>query len=391
MADPALAARLFAIAEGPAFVAEAIRGAQAHGIAVLLPDLQAVAQPDLLGLTRYAAPPPPSRSLPPREWLPTGVTAEAGAIYVDWARFGPEPLTASFYEDDIRRALRLPFNRAFRYRTGLPDLIAQAGAADALAPDGFIFHMSRCGSTLAVRMLAALDDSIVIAEAAPLDTVLQLGRSLPQDEAVAALRAIVGAFGRKRCGRERRYVVKLDCWHTLALPLIRRAFPTVPWVFLFRDPVEVLVSQMHQRGMHMVPQFLPPRFYGIADSDALMDEDYCARVLAAICGAALDRRDGDGDPGDPGAALFLNYRDLPDAVPAALLAHFGLSCSAAERQRMLDVAHHDAKSPHMRFAGDAAAKQNAATPAIRRAAAQHLAAIYGRLDALASGNPRRTA
>ncbi len=99
---------------------------------------------------------------------------------------------------------------------------------------------------------------------------------------------MVAAFGRKRSGRERHYVVKLDCWHTLALPLFRRAFPDVPWVFLYRDPVEVLVSQMRQRGMQMVPQYLPPGFYGIADTDATMDEDYCARVLGVICRAALD-------------------------------------------------------------------------------------------------------
>ncbi len=285
---------------------------------------------------------------------------------------GAEPLRAPFYEEEIRRALRLPFNRAFRYRTGLDDLIAQAEAMDSLAPSGFIFHMSRCGSTLAAQMLAALPDSIVISEAAPLDAVVQLARGLPEDDAARALRAMVGAFGRKRSGRERRYVVKLDCWHTLALPLFRRAFPEVPWVFLYRDPVEVLVSQMRERGMQMVPQFLPPAFFGI-DTEGVPDEDYCARVLAAVCRAVIDAGTSGG--------LILNYRELPDAVGTAILPHFAISCGEEEHERMRHVAQQDAKSPGLPFAGDSDAKQRDATETVRRAADRHLGEIYARLEA----------
>ena len=374
MADEALAARLTAIEDGAAFIAEAIRGAQAHNIALDEESLLGSAQPDLLGLARWSAPPFAGSALPPRDWLPIAVAARSGAIFVDWARFGPQPLRVSFYEEAVRRALSLPFNRAFRYRTGLHDLVAQAEPAESLKPSGFIFHMSRCGSTLAAQMLAALSDSIVISEAAPIDAVVQLGRGLSEGDAVRALRAMVGAFGRKRGGRERRYVIKLDCWHTLALPLFRRAFPDVPWVFLYRDPVEVLVSQIRQRGMQMVPQFLPPGFYGI-DAEGAPDEDYCARVLGAICRAVVDHH-------DMGGGLMLNYRQLPDAVGTAMLPHFGICCGEDERQRMRQVARQDAKSPSLSFAGDTAAKQRAATATIRRAAERHLGEIYHRLEAL---------
>ena len=142
--------------------------------------------------------------------------------------------------------------------------------------------------------------------------------------AVRALRAIVTTFGRCRAGDERRYVVKLDSWHALALPLFRRAFPEVPWVFLYRDPVEVLVSQMRQRGTQMLPQVLPPRFYGIDDDGAALDEDYCARVLAAICNAAADNA-------KLGGGLMIDYRELPAAVMSRIMPHFGIAAGAAER------------------------------------------------------------
>jgi hypothetical protein len=375
MADLDLAARLAPIEERAAFIREAIRSAKSLGIVLSEASLLDATQPDVLGLARYSEPLTAGSVLPPRDWLPAAVASESGAIIVDWARFGPEPLRASFYEDEIRRALRLPFNRAFRYRTGLRDLIAQAETMESLVPNGFIFHMSRCGSTLATRMLAALSDSIVISEAAPLDAVVQCCRYLTDEYAVRALRAMISALGRKRSGRERRYVVKLDCWHTLALPLFRRAFPDVPWVFLYRDPVEVLVSQMRQRGMQTVPQFMPPSFYGIAAEESMTEEDYCARVLSIVCRAVLDH-----DHGSDG--LILNYRQLPDAVGTAMLRHFGIFCSDEELRSMRLAAQHDAKSPRLPFAGDTEAKQSSATANIRRAADRHLGEIYRRLEAL---------
>ena len=375
MADADLAARLAAIEDGAGFIAEVNRSAKTRGIVLPEASHNAAAQPDVLGLARWSPPALAGSALPPRDWLPIAVKADFGAISIDWAWFGAEPLRAPFYEHDIRRALRRPFNRAFRYRTALPDLLAQAGTLEALPPDGFIFHMSRCGSTLAAQMLAALDDSIVVSEAAPIDAVVQLGGGLPEDDAARALRAIVAAFGRKRGGREKRYFVKLDCWHTLALPLFRRAFPAVPWVFLYRDPAEVLVSQMRERGSQTVPQFFPPGFFGIAAAETIADEDYCARVLAAICRAVLDHR-------HLGGGLILNYRQLPDAVWTTMLPHFGMSCSGEEQDTMRRAAAYNAKSPGMPFTGDSEGKQRAITAKVRDAAARHLGEIYERLESL---------
>jgi hypothetical protein len=375
LADVALTARLAAFDDGAGFVAEVVRTARAHD--VVLPE--ACTQPTHAGLTSLCQwiGPPLVRSSPPPGWFPSGVTDDSGAIDIDWARFGPQRLHALFDDNDARRAVHLPFNRVFRYRTGLQGLIGRAETADSLTPSGLIFHMSRCGSTLAAQMLAALSDSIVFSELESIDGIVRLGRRLPEADAVRALRAIVTAFGRSGGGRERRFFVKLDCWHTLALPLFRRAFPDVPWVFLYRNPVEVLVSQMHQRGMQMVPQFLPPSFYGIDWAERINDEDYCARVLGVICRAAIDHHGS-------GCGLILNYRQLPQGIWTAVPQHFGILCSEAERLDMQRAAQRDAKSPTVPFVGDTEAKQRAATANVRHAAERHLGAIYDRLEALSA-------
>lgn len=296
-------------------------------------------------------------------------------LVVDWAYFGTAPLTEPFFEGQIRLALRSPFARLFRYRTTVDDFLAHA-ETESLEPSGLIFHMSRCGSTLAAQMLAAVADNIVISEAAPLDAALQLCHTgLAADKQTALLRAMAAAFGRKRTGRERRFFIKLDSWHALALPLLRRAFPETPWVFLFRDPVEVMVSQMRQPGMQLAPEFVPPGLYGLEYSDIVNRPEYCARVLARTCRAAVDHF-------GEGRGLAIDYRELPDAVFTKMLPHFGFAPDTEERAAMQAAAQRDAKAPRMEFTGDSADKQREASEEIRLLAERHLGAVYRELQRL---------
>src|SRR5262249_16445517 len=217
---------------------------------------------------------------PSKHWLPAHLSPTGGAATVDWVHFAGERLVAPFFEESLRRASCRPFNQMFSYRTTLGDFLATAKLDEALAPDGFIFHMSRCGSTLVSQMLAALPNNIVVSEAAPLDAAVRLSNSLPPrspDKHVGVLAPRVAPLGRRRSGAERHYVIKLDGWHALAFPLFRRAFPQVPWVFLYRDPVEVLVSQMRERGLQLIPSALSPCPFGIENGTGMTGEEYCAR------------------------------------------------------------------------------------------------------------------
>jgi hypothetical protein len=75
-----------------------------------------------------------------------------------------------------------------------------------LPPTGFIFHMSRCGSTLVSQMLASIPDNVVISEAGPIDAVVQAQATLPDldhDRHAEWLRGVIGALGQPRTGGER--------------------------------------------------------------------------------------------------------------------------------------------------------------------------------------------
>lgn len=385
LADETLQARLGAFENPDEYIADVCRLAAAHGIALDAARVHAATRPDPIGISAFLPSPVTLDRWPGPGWLPVRtVYAEAQPAF-DWAWFGSAPLDAPFYEDSIRRYAARPFSRMFRTRTTLDAIVRGAvrGAEPACEPAGFIHHMSRCGSTLAAQTFAALPGTIVLSEAEPFDAVVRwaidLGESgesgAPQAAQIAALRAIAAALGRDRTGATTRVIFKLDSWHVLALPLLRAAFPDTPWVYLYRDPLEILVSQQRMRGIHTVAGLLPTAALDIPGAAGMDGDDYAASVLARTGQAVLDHW-------HVGGGLLVDYTELPRAIVAAIAPHFGIVPDAADRAAMTAVAMRDAKEPGRPFTPDSAEKRRAASPAIRRAARDIAAPVHARLDTL---------
>ncbi|MEA2719797.1 MAG: hypothetical protein QOJ39_1661 [Candidatus Eremiobacteraeota bacterium] len=271
----------------------------------------------------------------PSAWTPVYVRAGGGAPLVDWALVDG-PFTDPFFEQTADRAMQHPFNQVFGRQTGLNDLDAMRASAPGVAPTGFIFHMSRCGSTLISQMLSRLTATIVLSEPQPLDALLRLRPRMrrPQDEDVLVgwLRGMLSALAQPRAG-ENRLFVKFHAWHVLELPFIARAFPGVPWVFVFREPRAVLQSQERNAGVETFPGNLDPLYLGLdaEAAHALPADEYRARIVAAFCGAALRHA-------AIGRARFIDYAGLPDTVVSQLLPFFGIDPDDDEMQRVNDVA-----------------------------------------------------
>jgi len=378
--DEALQDRLATIEDRAAFGLAAADVAAAHGIATTADEIAPPIIMDPLGLNRFDPAPPNFTGWPGRKWLPVAVVQTQAGLAIDWQHFGDQRLTAPFYEDSIRRARRSRLNTFFRPRTSLATLVDTPPPDAAGAPDALIFHMSRCGSTLVSQMIAAMPGSVMVSEAPPLDTIVQIAQLNPQvtlNERVALLRGMVAALGRDRFGDRQRYVIKLDSWHSLALPLFRAAFPDTPWLFLFREPVAVMVSQIRQRGMQTVPQALPDDIYGIPDPMSHSAEDFIAQVLARVNAAAIEHH-------KLGGGLFVDYAELPGALETRILPHFGLAADPAALAAARAASANNAKSPSMTFAPDADAKRREASEAVHAAVATHLDDLHRQLRALAA-------
>jgi hypothetical protein len=304
-------------------------------------------------------------------WVPVRLRWQDGQPLLRWLRLGTVRYAEPFFDLSVRHCLSTSPGGLEWRETGLDVLLEAQRRHPVPPPAGFIFHMSRCGSTLVAQLLAALPGAVVLSEAEPVDGMLAAhlhDATLDEARRIALLQAMVGVLGRSGGGGP--VFVKFDAWHICSLPLIRRAFPGVPWVFLCRDPLQVLRSHQRERGGHMVPGLLDARLLGFAPGKTSLD-DYGAAVLQRICaaaGAALDE-----------AGLVIDYAQLPDAVWQRLLPHFQLPWDHADEERMRQVAARNAKEPWEAF--DPARRRRAPAapqvPAALRQAYAHLLAAAG--------------
>lgn len=311
-------------------------------------------------------------------WFPGRLVASPAGPAVAWCRFTGSPSAESFYGEGVRAAMRRPLNRLLRLSTPLAEAVDPAAPALPLA--GLIFHMSRCGSTLVSRGLEALPQARAICEPEPFDDALRLtagGQPGDEQARINTLRTVVRLLGRYP-GGERLLFLKLDSWHIFDIALIRRAFPGVPWIFVCRDPIEVLVSHRRRRGSQMVPGTIDPQIVGMSLEDTIREgfDAYAARVLERICAAAAAAlAEGDG--------RLLRYEELPAALWGWLPAHFGLELGPGDAELMHLAALSDAKRPYLPFYADGAAKQAEADPALRMLADRTVRPAYEAL--LAAG------
>ena len=317
-------------------------------------------------------------------WLPIRLFVRDETVWVDWCYRGDAALRAPFFQDDAQCLVQLPFNQAFRRYTPMAELVAWANQSvgkPRVAPlKAFVAHVSRCGSTLISQMLARQCTHVVMAEPPMLDMLIDIRYRLPaisREQQIEWLRALVFALGQTPA-HEQHLVIKLDAWHIIEHKVISEAFPEVPWIFLYRDPVEVAVSQLAQRASYMVPGMVSAigRLVDEQVMPGVSTESYIAAVLGKCfeAGARVCER---------GGALAVNYRSLPSALWTTLADVLGVGDDAETIASLQTSAGRDAKTPQMTFEPDSANKQIAASTALREAVTASCGGAYARLQALA--------
>jgi hypothetical protein len=298
---------------------------------------------------------------------PIAVVEGDGGPWVEWCDLRGIVPEEPFFEQTVGRAMSDADRRSSLRRTSVASL-ADDAAGSVCEPSGFVFHMSRCGSTLAGRLLRATGTTLVLSEPEPLDALLRLDSSADPAARVARLRGMVAALARSGAAEQRHVVVKFDAWTVFHMEIVRAAFPDVPWVFIFREPVDVTASQVRRPGLHMVPGSRS----GITLDQALAmgRERYTASVLGRILDAALEQAH------DP-LARFVSYADLPDAVADVIAPWFGIEVSPAARAAMVEASRWDSRTPALPFVPGETATSDVAE------AASALAPLHRELEALA--------
>ncbi|WP_277222403.1 sulfotransferase family protein [Pseudomonas indica] len=310
-------------------------------------------------------------------WLPIRIWPEQGHWWVDWCWFGSEVLCEPFFRDSVQKALRKPFNQALRRLTGIEALLDWQARSPAPAPRAFIHHASRCGSTLIAQLLTQLDSHTVLSEPPPLDAVLRAHFFDPTSapHQAAWTRALFCAYGQPRRGGDSELVIKLDAWNVFEADFLRALYPQTPAIFLYRDPLEIVVSQLRQPGAHMVPGMIGPSLLAIPAEEAfeVSPLEFAARCIGMILQRGLELC-------RTGGAIPVNYSELPGAVWGRLAEMLGVPQEAAGR--LADAAGRDAKQPGMSFSPDSARKRAEASAETRAAVERWARGPYEGLERL---------
>jgi len=296
------------------------------------------------------------------EWGPLGAELVWGCGVVD--------ASAAFHELNVGDLQSRPLNRLFSARTPLTPAFVAALTAEALPIAGLIFHMSRCGSTLVAKALGAWPGSRVHSEPGLLDTAIAFTQA-GYDRDGTAIHAVLAALAQPGDGAERVFI-KLDAWHTLALPRIV-AIAGAPWIFVYRDAVEVLASHVREPGRHVVPGLLPPT-WGIPqvdDATSASPRDHAAKILGLLCAAVVPHAR---------ASNLLNYAELPGALASRLPRLFGLDADAVDHRGLEAILGVHAKRPYETYVDDRAAKQEQADAATYARIGRWIAPHYDALE-----------
>ena len=304
-----------------------------------------------------------------RGWLP--IQIDLAAHTIKWLDFGARRLAEPFFQESIRQLIKEnPTARIFS--TGLQAL---DDLSEEISPSGFIFHVSRCGSTLLSNGLRAIRGSVVISEAQAIgDAVASLSEadpyangngSLLTENQGRLLRGIVRAYGQRRMSSEKTLVIKFSSWNLLHIAAIRRIWPQVPCVIITRDPVEVAVSCLENRPGWMrwksQPRVVETIFgWDAEDTASMRDTTFCARVIGEFLkSASCAIHEG---------CQVIDYRSLDSSAIVSVARRFGMEVRNEDIENIeksLSVYSKDFKGKRV-FVEDRKSKQEKATKDLRK-------------------------
>jgi len=273
------------------------------------------------------------------------------------------------------------------FTTDMALLMTDDVLTNNLMPTGFIFHMSKCGSTLMAKALAQLPSHFVVSEGTPLHENLWQylthdwqGPVTPAAPQLTLIRNLILAMGRRRRPEQQQYFVKFRSWNVIFVEAIQRAFPGIPCLFMYRDPAEVLVSSLNKptTGQYRLKESGAAAFITGHSAEALRhlnDAEYFTRLYEQYLRFGLTQAQG--------GMTYLNYKQMTKAHLADILQQaFAYTASAADLHLMQTQFDSYAKddSGNTRFSGDCEEKQKGVTPQIREMCDRHLMNWYRQLE-----------
>jgi len=219
------------------------------------------------------------------DWIPYKIIVEDNEPLVHWMNISGISFDKPFFSETIIQSKKYPCNSSkFKCVSSIENMIEWSEFYSEAVSVVFIFHISRCGSTLLSQLIGLDSKYVVLAEVPLFDEIIRLPYSLNNfDEGLKdkALIAAIKLVGKADSCQVRHLFIKTDSWHILFYSKYRQLFPTSNFVFLFRSPDEVVFSHQKLRGMQAVPGLIEPEIFGLTQQEIIdMTLDvYTAKIL----------------------------------------------------------------------------------------------------------------
>jgi hypothetical protein len=273
------------------------------------------------------------------------ITDDNGELLFKWIFIGTKKISEPFFDETISACLSLPENSEMPF-TSAETLLERSNAIECAEPTAFIFHISRCGSTLLSQMLNLDERFVVLSEVPLLDELLCL--SVSQHEKTKYIselyRAVLRIITEKRSGAEKFSVVKTDSWHLHFFETIRNIFPSVPAILLYRKPEEVIRSQQKFRGRHAVPGPVAPEVFGFDKSVLeLFADEYLELVLKSYFEKCIQILSTDKN------SAAISFHDGPMEMLSKTLSICEIEVSESVLEKMAERTKQHSKFPEQKF------------------------------------------
>jgi hypothetical protein len=277
-------------------------------------------------------------------------------------------------------------------------------------PTAVVFHETRCGSTLIANELASfLPKHVrVFSEAPPPVEALRACDFAQCDPGAqeALIQDVFYMMGRVTRAEKPQYAFyKIQSIGARSISAFARAMPQTPWIFNYRDSVEVMMSHFknYQKGNPLSEDFFPVclRSWGRKDAqhpslldlvrrhnltwDTLSKEEYCAAHLASLAESAVRQHETAVATGISTPHWFVNYKTLPHYLWEHKLLEtiIGSAVDKDMMDRMSSISHSYSKGRPLQsraWKEDSSTKQAKAPEVIRRAVAKFLDPIFSRME-----------
>ncbi len=320
-----------------------------------------------------------------KNWAPVSIEFGKSMPVIKWRDLRTIDFREPFFFQTVNRVREE--DKDGEVTTGIGELLRLENLVDSVPPNGFIFHVSRCGSTLVSNALRTLDRTIVMSEAHPISAAVWLHfdtKNPAQSHELfrgLLLRAILRVLGQKVTGAEDKYFIKFANVDILQIKHIRQIWPSVPWIFMIRNPEEVIVSNMRKESTWI-------RIESHLEESAIMlgceteevrnmsREEYGARMIGQTCSAAAENVDDN--------SMFIDYSELTSETLVKIARFFGVDPSPLELSKIYETGALYSKDPTKVFQSDSEGKRQEASALIR--AQSDKWAMEGYLKALAIAN-----